>query len=132
MRKAWIPVLLCLALALALAAGCGGNGETTVKTQPVEVEGDTGGVAGVYVEGGGGGTSGGGSISLLEDGKWEGNAWGSEKKGSYEVRPGQSGSDIIIMKFDDGASPEWWNATAAGGKVTAIVSPTGEQYTKSK
>ncbi|MBU1671815.1 MAG: hypothetical protein KKF41_02345 [Actinobacteria bacterium] len=126
MRRPWIPLVLCLALALSLAAGCGGSDEATVKTQPVEVESDTGGVAGVYVEGAGGG----GSISLLEDGKWEGNAWGSEKKGSYEVRPGQSGPDIIIMRFDDGASPEWWNVTAAGGKVTAIVSPTGKTYTK--
>lgn len=130
-RRAWVPVLLCLALALALAAGCGGSGEKSQKSEPVAVdEGAGGGVVGVYVEGTGGGTDTGGSIAFFDDGKFEGNAWGSEKKGAYEVRPGPSGSDTIIMRFDDGSSPEWWNAVAVDGKVTTIKDPTGKQYTK--
>jgi hypothetical protein len=119
--KLTIGVCVAMLVLALLAVGCG---TTAKKTTPKKAE-DTG-VVGVYVESAGGG----GSVAFIDDGTFEGNAWGPEKKGTYTVLKSSGNNDVLVLKFSDSDATENWTVLTSGGKVVAVNSPKGVQYKK--
>lgn len=135
--KRTLIVLCALFVVVGLIAvvGCGGTETATEESQTetedvISMDEDvTVGIVGTYTEAGGGG--GGGSITFSKDGTFEGNAWGSEKKGTYTIKKNEETSDTIILTFDDGTT-ENWSVGISMGKVAAVTSPEGVQYDKAQ
>lgn len=133
MRKMLLFVLiLALAAGLLAAAGCGGGDEEAVEVIEEETVVSTDetleeGIVGVFVEGNDPKAKTGRSLSIIEDGEWQGNAWGSEQEGTYNLE--EEPARAIIFSFE-GGSTEKWSVMTGDGKVYAIVSPEGDQFTK--
>lgn len=130
MRK--IPFVLCailLAAGLLLTVGCGSSTQTTKSsdTEVVSLDEDVGtGIVGTYTDKNGGQ----GSITFVKGGSFEGNAWGSEKKGTYKVQQNADETHSVVLKFADSGTSETWGIGISMGKVAAVTSPDGVQYDK--
>ncbi len=134
--------LLCIAviyLALALAAGCGGGGGKADSK---------GGDAGGAVTPDGGKNSEtrditgafsrtesgvGQAIIFRKDGTFEGNAWGDHaelKRGTYRLVDKDLGMEVVLTF--SGGGEEAWSVIIGEGRIAAVVSPEGDQFTRSE
>jgi hypothetical protein len=127
-----LMVIICaglLALGLFAVVGCGGGTSKTTaeQSETISLDEDVAtGLVGTYVEAGGGA----GSIVFLKGGAFEGNAWGSEKKGKYVLEKTPEGFNTAVLTFDDSSAQEKWSIGIAMGKVAAVSSPEAVQYDK--
>ncbi|MBU1672607.1 MAG: hypothetical protein KKF41_09265 [Actinobacteria bacterium] len=117
-----------LALGLIAVTGCGG-GEGTTSGEETEVisldENVEEGIVGTYRQN----VGGTGSIVFQKDGTFEGDAWGSPRKGKYEVEDTED-HNRIVLTFDDAGPQETWGIGISMGKVVAVTSPDAVQYDK--
>ena len=133
-----MPFTLCAALlvaALLLVAGCGGNGKSSSSTETesstdvetISLDEDVHeGIIGTFEDNGGNGLT----ITFKKGGSFEGNAWGSEKSGTYEVEEDSDGYNSVVLKFADSSPGESWGVGIGMGKVVAVTSPDVQQYDK--
>lgn len=128
-------VVAALVTGVFAVTGCGSKEEETVVieteetddfvdlTEPVEE-----GIVGVFVQGVEPENATGLTITIKDDGTFEGNAWGGDKQGEYVA---ESDPNRVTFKFNDGTE-ETWSVMIGDGKIAAIGSPGGDQYTKQK
>lgn len=130
MRKTlFVLCALMLVTGLLMTVGCGSSTEKSEseETEVVSLDEDVAtGIVGTYVENSGGS----GSIVLQKGGTFEGNAWGSEKKGTYKVEEKADDTNAVVLKFEGSDATETWGVGISMGKVVAVTSPDGVQYDK--
>lgn len=129
--------VLFLAVGVMAVVGCGNSEESDEAVESVEVdEGEyesldepvSEGIVGTFVEGvSTTDAEGKKAITFVADGTFEGDAWDASMSGKYEVEEGETNS--VVLTFDDGTS-ETWSVMIVNGKVYAIGSTGGDQYTK--
>ncbi len=134
--KRYVAVLCLgvLVLGLLLVVGCGGGKTTEDETQGehetevVSLDEDVEtGIVGTYKDNMGRP----GSIVFTKDGTFEGDAWGSSRKGTYEVEDAEDDRSVVVLTFDDGGAEETWYVGISMGKVAAVTNPQeGTQYDK--
>lgn len=131
-------VVLFLVVGVMAVVGCGNGEESDDAVENVEVDKDgtisldepvSEGIVGTFVEGvSTTDAEGGKTVTFEAAGTFEGDVWDASKSGKYEVEEGEF--DSVVLTFDDGTT-EKWSVMIGDGKVYAIGSPGGDQYTKS-
>lgn len=126
--------LAILVIGLLAVIGCGSSSSSssteTVETEDVEVidlnEDVSKGIIGTFNDNSGAAAS----ITFASGGKFNGNAWGSEKSGTYKLQKSADDYNQVVLTFDDGSPSETWSIGISMGKVAAVTSPEGNQYDK--
>ncbi|MBU4173412.1 MAG: hypothetical protein KKB90_04520 [Actinobacteria bacterium] len=130
-------VVLFLAVGVMAVVGCGNGEESDDAVENVEGDEEgtisldepvSEGIVGTFIEGvSTSDAEGKKTVTFVAEGTFEGDAWDASKSGKYEVEEGEY--TFVVLTFDDGTT-EKWSVMIGNGKVYALGSPGGDQYTK--